>query len=1187
MYLQIHRSTLSNKKLLTLEIVTCYQLVIMKNKRGFFVSLLLAAIATNITSLNVYYVKPDNSHSFNNSSCTLQHYLKNASNYFTSQTHFHFLPGEFNLTANLTITNVSHFSLIGLTNMSVIYCSKSTGILVNKSNSINISGLQLRGCAARVSNWFTKTSGLSVIKSLNVTLLNLKIDYVRNNYGILLTEVFGISLVQNVTTNRIKIYNRQKRVVFGQNYLTIKHFKQISNSSRGNYAIFIALGDHGTNLYIEIMDTLFNTKTPLYINSSTSNGLNFIYITKVNFTKPQSSPGKKAVNINIMNRGKKSYEMNSMIRFTNCHFTKINFTEHLIYVETTQKNYGHFKINVVNCSFHHNYYGNVLTAMSAATSMKKSKLFITITNTEIFELQYISHVMYVENTLLLLQRMTFNSISSNRTIIEAPHSIVTFDRYMEFSQNHAIWCLIINYVAVAEHTIVNFTLNNVAAMFTRPSAVRLYTVYEQSSQAYFQCIFQYISLNTSDLDERFHQGEMLNYSIIFKGNRGNKLVTWRFALSHCSWIFDKGFKTANSQSVNQKFIHYQDNKFIDKNDTSLNTLCLCEANHTNCHVNTLTPIYPGQTIHLNLYAKLSQVVLMQINADSNMACKINITTSRFTLKLPKQTCTTVYFRIRHRSGIGCELYLQGAVRPANRPKAYAKEFQSLFDFLMFTDAFYIKLDKCPQGFAFNKAEGACMCDPYLVLIDQISISSCNVDDQTILRPANSWIFAETVNNSHAYCVSVHCPFDYCLPQASQLKLSEPNVQCQFDRVGTLCGHCKPGYSAVFSSSRCKKCSNFYIFITVPIFIAGIVLVVLLFVLNFTVTDGDLNGITFYVSIVSINDHIFLNQHSFIYTVVSLINLDLGIEMCFYNGMNNYTKMWLQLVFPFFLYCISLSIIIASRYVSVIQRITAQRALAVLATLFLLSFTKILRTTCNVLFSYSTIEHLPSKQTTSVWSVDASTPFSDIKFILLFATCVVLLMFLFLYNVMLLFTRPLLRFKTINHFKPLLDCYQGPYQSKFYFWTGTQLVARAVFFGLSALHRDTNMTVSTLLIGAIMCIHGIVYPYKSKIQNIQDLLLLLNLQGLFVLSQYSDLNHTGVTLMFSFSFLQFLLILLNHIRLNCYGKFSLVHTARAKINLDIARNCFNCRNTENSEEIQEIRDNYCMEFQEPLIGEFDT
>ena len=110
-----------------------------------------------------------------------------------------------------------------------------------------------------------------------------------------------------------------------------------------------------------------------------------------------------------------------------------------------------------------------------------------------------------------------------------------------------------------------------------------------------------------------------------------------------------------------------------------------------------------------------------------------------------------------------------------------------------------------------------------------------------------------------------------------------------------------------------------------------------------------------------------------------VNLDLGIETCFYNGMDSYAKTWLLLLFPCYLIIIAALIIIASRYSSRILRWTYTRSLPVLATLFLLSYTGVLRTVLTVLFSYSTITHLPSGHKQIVWSIDASVPLFGLKF----------------------------------------------------------------------------------------------------------------------------------------------------------------------------------------------------------------
>ena len=401
--------------------------------------------------------------------------------------------------------------------------------------------------------------------------------------------------------------------------------------------------------------------------------------------------------------------------------------------------------------------------------------------------------------------------------------------------------------------------------------------------------------------------------------------------------------------------------------------------------------------------------------------------------------------------------------------------------------------------------------------------------QTIPRPANSWISAHTVNNSHSYHVSLHCPYDYCLPHSSHLNLSTPDSQCQFNRSGLLCGQCQQGLSAVFGSSQCKQCSNVYLLIIIPIGIAGLVLVLLLFVLNLTVTNGDINAFLLYVNIISINTSIiFPINNTVIHTFISLANLDLGITTCFYNGMDNYAKLWLQLAFPTYLILIATSLIIASRYYNRIQRLTARRALPVLATLFLLSYTKVLLLVSSVLFFYSTTTDLPSNEPTLVWLVDPSAPLFGIKFTILFTVCLILFLILISFNMVLIFTRKFSQFKRINYFKPVLDAYQGPYYKiKFYYWTGLQLLIRAIFFGLSALDNGLNFMLSIILLAGFILLSEKLSPYKRKSNAIIEQLFLSNLYVLLAFSQYYSINDIIITILISLAMCQFVCIVILH------------------------------------------------------------
>ena len=275
----------------------------------------------------------------------------------------------------------------------------------------------------------------------------------------------------------------------------------------------------------------------------------------------------------------------------------------------------------------------------------------------------------------------------------------------------------------------------------------------------------------------------------------------------------------------------------------------------------------------------------------------------------------------------------------------------------------------------------------------------------------------------------------------------------------------------------------YLFIIIPIAIAGLILVLLLFALNLTMTDGDINAFLLYANIIGINISIFGHEPSTVLsTFISLANLDLGITTCFYNGMNEYAKIWLQLVFPAYLILIATTFIMASRYSIRIQRLTASRALPVLATLFLLSYTKTLITVSHVLFFYSTITYLPINDTTLVWSVDANVPLLEMKCIVLFITCAILFIVLIAFNVILIFARQFSRFRRINYFKPLLDAYQGPYKIEFYFWTGLHLLVRVTIFGLSALDKNTNLMISIILFSILLWLTEKFSPFKNQVNN---------------------------------------------------------------------------------------------------------
>ena len=192
-----------------------------------------------------------------------------------------------------------------------------------------------------------------------------------------------------------------------------------------------------------------------------------------------------------------------------------------------------------------------------------------------------------------------------------------------------------------------------------------------------------------------------------------------------------------------------------------------------------------------------------------------------------------------------------------------------------------------------------------------------------------------------------------------------------------------------------------------------------------------------------------------------------------------------------------------------------------------TYTKILRTVSSVLFFYSTIAHLPSKYSTLVWSVDANVPLFGVRFTILFIVCLILFLLLLPFNVVLLFTRTLSRFQFINKFKPLLDAYQGPYKIQFCYWTGLQLLIRAVFFCVAALDKNNNLITGSILLSVIIGLYGFVRPFKNNNKNYHEIIYIVNLQVLYIFT-LSGIGVTAVNVMIAMAALHLTFIVTNNI-----------------------------------------------------------
>ena len=369
----------------------------------------------------------------------------------------------------------------------------------------------------------------------------------------------------------------------------------------------------------------------------------------------------------------------------------------------------------------------------------------------------------------------------------------------------------------------------------------------------------------------------------------------------------------------------------------------------------------------------------------------------------------------------------------------------------------VTLEPCPPGF---EPEGnQCKCEKRLLELK--SSIDCDIDTGLIERPGYSWIQPILDKNLtySGFILRRECPFDYCISPLTKtvflnFSMETNDNQCDTHRTGTLCGRCKEGYSLTLNHFQCKICSNEYISLVLGFGFAGVALIAVLLALHMTVAAGTINGLILYANIVNICRDVFLpfrKTHVNPLTVfIAWVNLDFGIPTCFYNGLDAYAYAWYQLVFPFYLWLLVGVIVFISKVSAKAGKIFGSNPIAVLATVILMSFTKLLDGAIRVL-SHRVLEY-PDGSTATVWSHDGNLAFFEGKHGALAAVSVCILVFLLLPYIFLLTFGYHLQaysgkkgFFWFNRLKPVLDAYYAPYKKRTRYWTGFLLFARTCLF----------------------------------------------------------------------------------------------------------------------------------------------
>ena len=610
-------------------------------------------------------------------------------------------------------------------------------------------------------------------------------------------------------------------------------------------------------------------------------------------------------------------------------------------------------------------------------------------------------------------------------------------------------------------------------------------------------------------------------------------------------------------------------------------VCICnEDNAINCSTRSVDRlIYPGQSISLSLATVgacggISPGELVTSNSSMTEVVLLNVSQAT-----SGRNCIKFGYKAYSQFSNG-SIFLRHAADPGER---------ILHGYSLMVNITFLS---CPVGLTLSSK--ACQCNN---VIESINGTQCSIDwmPHPIRRSGNNWLSY----NQQYNCTVAHknCPFDYCNTSAVYLNLIHPDLQCTNGRSGTLCGECQTGLSLTLGSNKCESCNNKYLSLVVAFIVAGIVLVVFLLGCNLTVSVGSINGLLFYANMIKLNETaLFPNGVSIpvLNQFIAWLNLDLGIQTCFFNGLDGYWKTWLQ--FGYSLTLIA-TIIVCCKFSSKLSHLFGRNVVSVLSTLIFMAHSKLLLAIRNALMI--AIIKCGDRQW-YVWSIDGNIDYFSSKHLPLFGFALFMMLIGLVYTLSIFCSQWMMRFcgrhcrsswDPFYRLKPFIDPYTGPYKDKYRYWTGLLLIERLL---VATVFSYTTGTVPQLNSYVIMIIafttlflsRGV---YRSKRLNLLEYFYLFNLGLVSVLNALSDhmvfgyyvvITVTGVSV--GLSLIAFLGTVIVHIYIALKGRFN---------------KCFNGKRLE-EEELHLPEGNVTNEAEmyspadfvierEPLIFEFDT
>ena len=559
----------------------------------------------------VFIVLPDDS---TNVSCpsqpcaTLSQYLldNNGTLPVVSNVEYHFLPGEHHLHITMKLEYLSNVSFVGIESdvsspVILVSCFNNPyfHILIKRSQNVTIGKITFRH--------------YKVATNVTYLLLNIctycRLEHVRFLEGGLITR----NTFANFSINNVNIEHRQ--VLMANNHINFAikmiyddelwdseyqmnmvEIRDILITGMARIIISDSLGKMKHDVNVAVCNSLFY-KMPSKVLAISSGVVSPIQIKNCTFILNQCVYTEPMITI-IMKRVYKKY-----IIFLHCKFYQNDYWSFLVLIHSLQ---AHSEIascttapNVIlqGCEFTNNRSPIMIIAGTISNSSCMLNVVIrgpSLVNNNLVPVAS-NPIITASTVAVKLVGLVIVSNNFATNIIYCHYCSLVFTKYITFISNHCNNLINLQsemrYIKLLQYVNIVFSRNTYSNKL-----IVLQPAY--SGNPYMFCGFQYMTLKNISATLISH------YNITFTNNyyQDSGLrpayqcdsIFYHFS-SHCRWIPSSVFYGHNPVVINQQIIQ------TDQHQLNQHTfICHCSRNITNCSVDVLGTVYPGQVLQVEL-----------------------------------------------------------------------------------------------------------------------------------------------------------------------------------------------------------------------------------------------------------------------------------------------------------------------------------------------------------------------------------------------------------------------------------------------------------------------------------------------------------------------------------------------------------------------------------------------------------